>query len=440
MDASCGSDSPFETPRIERAGGSLIRVSALDRLSTDAPLRIAAELLMKPEAEARRDVWKVLQPYTRPMWEAPVAIEEETVLAVLEAVFELTFPPPANAWDDGPGQLVFALLGNVTPAVLERIEARYGDGDPRLPLNLLTLVLSSPTRAAATTAVRIVQRHGWPASFHQRFVRELGGHTANADVLYPALLEVPGGPEVDLVEGLLKALRGGTFEVSRLKNTVLERSLAERLKALRAQARGDDDRASEARGVYAALLELAGFVGGAEVVAELRESLGDANPWPIVFGSVSLVRRGEPMAPEVFATVGAVDRVRVALYELLAQLGERERLPLSARSREAFAASDVTRWLAHPNELGCPPAALELMARLEVPHEGRPAEVFLWRFLDGRKPDWLAATSGPYLLDAPEGPLSGPLTFSKFERWDSRDALGHLGSIRTTLEEWSARR
>jgi hypothetical protein len=412
-------------------------VSALDRLPVDSPFRLAGEALRSPDPKARREVLKHLKPFLRPMWEAPVQLEEPVVLAVLDVVFETPFPPPASEWEQGPEQLVFALLGNVTPPALARLEAGVATADQRLRLELLTIALSARTREAAQTVVRLVQRHGWPRRFHARFFHELSHHAAHAEVLYPALLEVPGGPEVNLVDGLLQALRAGTYDVLGLKGSALESNLAARLETLRLEASGLDDAAAEARSLYAALLELAGFVGGADVVKALHASLSVGDPWPVTFGVVSLVRRNEPVAAEVFSRLGAVDHVRVPLYELLGGLGKRHLLPASARTRQAFAAAEMVGWLAHPNELGRPPAALELMERARFEHEGRPVEVFLWRFLDSKQ-QWLAATSGPYPLDAPEGPLAGNLTFSKFERWDARDPQGHLESIRTTLAAWAA--
>lgn len=414
-------------------------MSALDRLPVDSPFRLAAEALRSPDPTARREVSKQLKPFLRPMWEAPAQLEEPLVLAVLDVVFEVTFPPPVNDWDEGPERLVFALIGNVTPQALARIEDRFASADRRLWLELLTIALSARTREGAQTVVRLIQRHGWPRRFHARFFHELSHHAAHAEVLYPALLEVPAGPEVNLVDGLLQALRVGTYDVTTLKGSALESNLAARLGTLRLQASGVDDAAAEARSLYAALLDLAGFVGGADVVEALHASLSVGDPWPVTFGVVSLVRRNESVDDEVFARLGAVDHVRVPLYELLARLGKQHLLPASARTRQAFAAAEMVGWLAHPNELGRPPAALELMERAPFEHEGRPVEVFLWRFLDGKQ-QWLAATSGPYPLDAPEGPLAGSLTFSKFERWDARDPQGHLESIRRTLAEWAARR
>lgn len=415
-------------------------MNALERLPVDSPFRLAAEALMKADPAARRAVPRLLKPFLKPMWEQPARLDEPLVLAVLDVVFEGSYPPPADEYEQGPEQLVFALLGNVTPPALARIEAGFATADRRVWLDLLTIALAARTREAAQMVVRLVQRHGWPRRFHARFFHELSHHAANADVLYPALLEVPEGPEVRLLDGLLGALRGGTFDVTALKGTALESSLAARLEALRTASAGADVDAAEARSRYAALLELAGFLGGADVVEALKASLTASDPWPATFGAVSLLRRNEAVPDEVFARLGAVDHVRVPLYELLAGLGKQYLLPAAARSREAFAAANIAEWLAHPNELGRPPAALELMERVALEHQGRPVEVFLWRFLDGTKPRWLAATSGPYELDAPEGPLSGDLTFSKFEPWDSRDAQGHLASIQQTLASWAARR
>jgi hypothetical protein len=411
-------------------------MGARDAIPVESPYRRAIELFASPDPAAQRKAADALRPIVNAL---PAQLEEPLVLAVLDAVFEGSFPPPQREWDRGPEELVFSLIGNVTPAVLAHIEAGYGGANPRFWLDLLTIALAAGTREAAETVVRLVERYGWPRRFYPRFFAELSQHGTHADILYPKLLEVPGGPEVDLLEGLLRALRAGTHDPARLEGSAFVRSLPARLAHLRAVSGGNDDAPANARGVYAALLELAGHVGGQELLPELRAALSHPHPWPVVFAVVSLVRRGEDVPADVLARVGAVHEVRIPLYTSLAQLGRQALLPASARTREAFAAADVTRWLMHTSELGQPPAALELMDRFTVDHDGRPAELFVWRFRDEDESAWLAATSGPYAVDAPEGPLSGTLTFSKFERWETRDARGHADSIRTTLSAWAAR-
>jgi len=51
---------------------------------------------------------------------------------------------------------------------------------------------------------------------------------------------------------------------------------------------------------------------------------------------------------------------------------------------------------------------------------------------------WKAAMAGPYLANAPEGPLHGQSTFSRFERWESKTAEEHAMAIFDNLADWRA--
>ena len=100
-----------------------------------------------------------------------------------------------------------------------------------------------------------------------------------------------------------------------------------------------------------------------------------------------------------------------------------------------MAEADIVSWLAYPNELGHAPKNIEKMATFIAIQEGWEVELYVWRFCDDGEA-WRAATSGPYAKNAPEGPLSGPSTFSLFEDWDTKTAGEHAMSVLDTLAEW----
>jgi hypothetical protein len=91
---------------------------------------------------------------------------------------------------------------------------------------------------------------------------------------------------------------------------------------------------------------------------------------------------------------------------------------------EAFAASDMARWLIYPTELGREPDQIEL-GHTEWLDKKRKLAMYVWKFRSAKEP-WLAGVSGPYKLSGTPCPAHGPLTFSCFDEWDSATPQKHL--------------
>ena len=232
-----------------------------------------------------------------------------------------------------------------------------------------------------------------------------------------------------------------TLVASAVADTALSRGLAARLDALMtrlAELRGGDDEedASQVARELAMQLDLAGFVGGSETIAPtLQRAAALPESWPAAFAVASLIRRGEEATDADIVRIAGDHSTRNTLYSLLDGLEATARIPEPQRSRDAFAAADMVAWLSHPGELGCPPDAIEQMGIFEAIRDGEPVVLYVWRFRTGDEP-WLAAVSGVYPAAAPEGPLSGSDTFSRFEAWDSQSAEEHAVAILDNLAEW----
>lgn len=406
--------------------------SALEALPKDSPFRAALTSLLSSDEDVRRDATEVLSQFRRPYWEKQVKFKESLVLATLGAIFELDFPHDDDALRRGPGDVVFCFIGSASPKVLQLIESRYAKADPSLHLDLLTLVASSTTREGAQCFTRIVQKHGWPKSTYQRLFTELSKHVKHGDALFPALLEVKEGASVYVVDLALRAMRSGTLKPAKVERAF--KKLATNLAKFSREGRGKSEKAEQRRQDFAALLDVAGFVGDAKVVGILRQTLKYPHAWPRVFAVTSLLRRKEVVSDEVIAGLAADATVRVSLYSLLKGLKAAKRIPAELRSRDAFAEADMVSWLSHPGELGRPPDAIEKMAVFTT----KKQSLYVWRFKSNGT--WKASTSGPYALDAPEGPLNGSSTFSSFEEWSSNDAEGHANEILKTLGKWARSR
>ncbi len=419
---------------------------AIALLPPKSPYRVVLHgLWAKEDKVARAEAHKALRSMSTPYWEPPTTIDEAVALVVLRAVFDVPAPAPESRYERGVEAVPFSLIGSATPAVLALIEERYADADPDLRLDILTLVASAATVQGAKTFADLVGKHGWPASTYGRFFTELAKNLPHAPAFLPTLLDVRGDdqPTIELGDLALRALRSGSLEPARIETTSMVQELPSRIDdlfACIAQDRGKeapDDENTNQINELAMLLDLAGFVGGDPAAQRIQRAFELPETWPVTFALASAVCRNLDLPAAVVARVAKDAETRSVLYGFLRDLGASDRIPVEYRSRDAFAEADVVGWLAHPNELGHAPTNIEKMAIFTATHEGQEVELYVWRFRDEGEA-WQAATSGPYVKTAPEGPLSGPSTFSMFEDWDTKTPEEHAMSVLDTLAEWRA--
>lgn len=400
-------------------------------LLAGSPFRIAIEGFRAGDPTQRAAAEQALRSITKPYWEAPTPVDEGIALEVLEAAFGLASSKDAGA-------LVFPLIGSAHPSLLAMIAARFAAVEEPLRLALLTVVASSPTRAAAALFATLVGQQGWPTRTYPRLFTELGQHARHGDLLFPAILDAAGVPVLDAGNLLLIALRGGGLDPAQVAGSAFVSGLAARIDALAATAAAPTD---DEMPRLALALDLAGFVGGDDVVAALDRALTVPVSWPAAFAVASSLRRGRPVDDEVIARVAGDHATRATLYALLREQGPAAvaRMPAATRTRDAFAAADMVGWLAHPGELGQPPDRLEQMAIFGAKRGAADVVLYVWRFQLGDAP-WKASVSGPYSANPPEGPIHGNSTFSRFEAWDAQSAEAHAGAILDTLDAWAADR
>jgi hypothetical protein len=168
-------------------------------------------------------------------------------------------------------------------------------------------------------------------------------------------------------------------------------------------------------------LDVLGYVPGDDVGQSLQAALTLADPRLKAFAILSLLRRGEHVQPEQIEEVAASLEMRMIFWRQLGKLELQSLMPARWRQPELLAASDLCHWAAHPNELGAPPEEVELMA--EIPIEGEPEKVYLFRFREYPKPwepgeGWMAGIAGTN-----ESP------WSSFKRWDSMTPEEHFEKL-----------
>jgi hypothetical protein len=190
-----------------------------------------------------------------------------------------------------------------------------------------------------------------------------------------------------------------------------------------------DDQYSNTRCCAEWLLDLMGHVPGGEVDISLRDALSLADPRLKLFAAVSLLRRLTPVDPLELEKIAASNEVRIILWEQLRKLNVESLMPLRWSLPEMLAASDLSRWVSHPLELGVPPEEVELMGTFQVEIEGRPEDVYLFRFREYPKPweageGWKAGIAGPYR----DGQAIGSC-WSAFESWDCKSPAEHTAKL-----------
>jgi hypothetical protein len=140
------------------------------------------------------------------------------------------------------------------------------------------------------------------------------------------------------------------------------------------------------------------------------------------------LRAGREPDAALIQLLAASALTRNALFDELLALNRTELFPEPYRSAEARAESDMVYWLCHPNELGCPPDAIEFVTKA-IRDGGPPVghvDYYIFRFRTNpphwaSDDGWMAGVAGPY---KPGGaPTVGALgTFSHFQKHESNSA------------------
>jgi hypothetical protein len=181
--------------------------------------------------------------------------------------------------------------------------------------------------------------------------------------------------------------------------------------------------------VFAAWMYYRAVAGGNRAMAELAARIEPVTQ--------ALTRGETPASADLLRF--AQDRVtRKVLFGTLDAAKRTDLFPAQHLTWESMAEADLVAWLCHPNELGCPPDGLELVARVPAPDSGRGDSIyFLFRYRTvephwAAKDGWLAGVAGPYPIGAPPVP-QGRGTFSRFEAIDSRTAESHVAVAHETV-------
>jgi hypothetical protein len=372
---------------------------------------------------------------------AEAGIGEADAVVLLRLVTETELPREEHEWIDSRFEVFAALWGAAYPSLLPRATAAYRDADDNVRSGLLALMSATGSPEGAVALVDAVRQYGWPPKVYPRVWLELAELAeTQTSVLFPSLLDRAGPHFLDIANVALGALSTGRLPASALAGVVsiVRTRLAAVLDDIEPlqQPHGIAWRFAEQyaprRAEAGLLLDLAAWIPDAALEVELARGARLADPWPALFATTALLRRGNPVDETTISRLAESAETRALLFSQLERLGELARFPLAYASLDAMAEADMVRWLKFPTELGREPERLEKMATFDSDDGLR---LYVWRFT-GFEGEWAASVSGPYEVDAPPGPVSGASTFSRFEAWEYATVEDHAARAVETLDAW----
>ena len=189
---------------------------------------------------------------------------------------------------------------------------------------------------------------------------------------------------------------------------------------------------SDCRDHAALILDLMGHLPTESVVPRLQAATERRDLRLVCFATVSLLRRGQAVAPGIIHRVAADAEVRSQFYDNLDDIDRLDLFPDEFKTQEALAESELVDWLVFPTELGRAPNEIELMDKFTDADRKTISFVFRFRTHEphwAAEDGWMAGVSGPYLIDQIPTTDSGWATFSKFRKWDEASAEEHFEDI-----------
>jgi len=186
---------------------------------------------------------------------------------------------------------------------------------------------------------------------------------------------------------------------------------------------------SEIRHLAGLLLDLMGYLPIQQVENPLREGLSLTDQRLKMFAALSLLRQLQVVEAEELEKIAASHEVRILLLEQLKLQNMEWLMPEAWSSPEMLAASELSRWVAHPMELTTPPEEIEPMGTFPAMTDSGVADIYLFRFREYPKPwepgeGWKAGIAGPMS----NGEAIGS-SWSRFENWESRTPEEHFAKL-----------
>jgi hypothetical protein len=374
-------------------------------------------------------------------------ISADDVPRLVEIGMTVQFPPTWRDWTSAAHNVLFWFVTIRHPWLARTIQAHYAVANDSARLDAITILAAQRDEEALRVLGALIETHGLPTKMYSRFFWELNASYEFADLLMPQLVLRADRYIPAVMDFINVAHERGKLTPEKLVPALdlVERQASELLvRTLPFQKRDAgtqwrfDEKYEQLSHPLGAVLDLLGMIPGASIDT-LRKAIELADPRLLSIVAASLLKRGLEPPYEIVNAAAASKVVRAQLHRALAGLGRLDLFPSEYATFEAFAASHMADWLAHPSELGFEPEVLELEARLRGRTREGERQWCLWRFNDSQGKAF-ASVSGPYEVEPPIGPLEGSDVFSNFAEWSSATPEQHLESVLETLQEWKIAR
>lgn len=378
-------------------------------------------------------------------------VSETDAMKALRAAFE-KFPDGFGKMEDPAERLIgFASVhpSDEGVAIIRQGMARLSAPGKAAAIEYLVLV---NTPQSIDSFAVLFRKHRdeleWYPSKQSALVKTLPNDVVSA-VLVESLAHgnVAGLAAAALLEGAEQNSIGSRFFVAHVKEIgEASNGLIKKIApTARQQAPTQDERwKDEYQDVLGREEYLADLLGHAGAKAEpyLRRCLEAKDPRISCFAILSLIRIGCEVEPVEVQLVAADDEMRNTFFNQLEKLGRTKLFPKEYRTQEAFARSEMVRWLVYPTELGRPPDQIELMKVVDTPVVDDVMSVYVYRFRTvglhwAAKDGWMAGIAGAYAKSQSPTTHARGQTFSKFESYASKTPEEHVGDIQEMLKEWN---
>jgi hypothetical protein len=362
------------------------------------------------------------------------------------------FPPRRFEIQDTASDLLRSASHQPDPLLVPAVTRNYRRYGPKARVAALDLLAQIDDAAAAEAILGLLRANARSGRVRTLPVHTLLDRPKFADIYFPELLqwlEVPDltWPICELCLGWID--RGAISPAAIAPHAALILRVyaprRDRLIELEGKPPRDDDAWGLLRREAGLLLDLLGHVPTPQVQAELRRALALKDVRVKFFAVVALLRHARTVLPDDLEEIAASAEMRRWFWEALEREGRTTYFPWRWRKVEAFAESDLVRWLAWPAELGQVPDEIELADVVSVcPVETVQLDWYVFKFRLSEphwaaKEGWIAGVAGPYVHGAEPGSPSLGDAFTRFEAYSRRTPAGHVGDLDQLAMEWRER-
>jgi hypothetical protein len=179
------------------------------------------------------------------------------------------------------------------------------------------------------------------------------------------------------------------------------------------------------------LLDLIAYLPGEASVSTLRGAFAITDPRLKLIAALSLLRNLETVDAAELEKIAASHEVRIDLWEQLREMQMEFLMPEQWTTPDQLAASELSRWIAHPMELGICPEEIELIQTFPAKVDHRTLDVYLFRFANSPNRGNLMAAGWPGLPDRTK-------TANSFALRGVPSKAGTPELPRSTSESWMA--